>query len=319
MESSEASSGAWKGGDEHAIHAEGLDRALLGSLPCAFCGYELKGLSIRGKCSECGTAVRATILYTVDPQADEFKPIILPRLVALSLIGLLGSLFLATTLSWWPHLAESIRMVTGTSVPSSWAADAGRVLVLAGAVCGFGLIRPTSATRVWTVLAALCGAAGLVVIAMVWMRITRFDGTASSAAYLDGITGMERVQLRLMLEGAALVAIFGLRPNIRELVRRSMAMRTGQVDRQTMLVMAATVGIMAVGDAIRMGAIVLHGPGSEDQAEMLDWGGQLLVVLCSALLTLGLLSGLVDAIRLRRSILTPSPSLRGVLHGEHES
>src|SRR5436190_23878239 len=72
-----------------------LGRQLRGDLPCVACGYNLKGLSIRSVCPECGTPVRATILSVVDPHAAELTPIRLPALVALGLLfcaaGALGA------------------------------------------------------------------------------------------------------------------------------------------------------------------------------------------------------------------------------------
>jgi hypothetical protein len=68
--------------DSSGSDASRVDQSLRGSLPCCVCGYELKGLSIRSVCPECATAVRGTILYRVDPQADEFKPIRWPRVTA---------------------------------------------------------------------------------------------------------------------------------------------------------------------------------------------------------------------------------------------
>src|SRR5690606_27754218 len=59
-----------------------IARQLKGDLLCIGCGYNLRGLSIREMCPECGIPVRATILGVIDPMADELAPIPRPRLVA---------------------------------------------------------------------------------------------------------------------------------------------------------------------------------------------------------------------------------------------
>ena len=53
---------------------------------CARCGYNLRGISIRSVCPECGAAVRATILAVVDPHASELQPIRHPWPVAAGLV-----------------------------------------------------------------------------------------------------------------------------------------------------------------------------------------------------------------------------------------
>src|SRR5215831_18001819 len=77
-----------------------LARELGGDLPCAACRYNLRGLSVRSVCPECGTPVRATILFTVDPYASVLRPITWPRATAAGLIlwsmGALG----AAVLTW---------------------------------------------------------------------------------------------------------------------------------------------------------------------------------------------------------------------------
>ncbi|MBL8760751.1 MAG: hypothetical protein JNL50_05545, partial [Phycisphaerae bacterium] len=52
-----------------------LARELTGDLRCAKCAYNLKGLSVRSVCPECGLAISATLLAKVDPHAAELRPI----------------------------------------------------------------------------------------------------------------------------------------------------------------------------------------------------------------------------------------------------
>ncbi len=63
-----------------------LSRELAGDLPCIQCGYNLRGLTVKGMCPECGTSVRATLLAVVDPMAGEFRPISFPRLTAYGML-----------------------------------------------------------------------------------------------------------------------------------------------------------------------------------------------------------------------------------------
>src|SRR5262245_48877512 len=66
---------------------EAIARELTGDLPCVRCRYNLRGLSVRAPCPECGTPVRATLLAVVDPFAGELQPVSRPRLIVAGLIA----------------------------------------------------------------------------------------------------------------------------------------------------------------------------------------------------------------------------------------
>ena len=123
----------------------------------------------------------------------------------------------------------------------------------------------------------------------------------------------ERTLLRVGASVLTLVIIAGLRPNARVLVARSLALRTGRVDRQTLLAVATAAGICIVGDTI----------GYFSPA--MGWGktvetvGAVLMVVGGGLLTLGLAGALVDAVRIAAAVVVPSPSLRQVVRPAIES
>lgn len=49
--------------------AERLERILAGPLPCVVCRYDLRGISIRGLCPECGTATDQAIIRQTLPRS----------------------------------------------------------------------------------------------------------------------------------------------------------------------------------------------------------------------------------------------------------
>lgn len=287
-----------------------LDSSLTGSLPCLVCGYELQGLSIRGVCPECGTAVRATILHRVDPMAEEFRPITRPRLTAWCLVlwsvGALG----AAALCWLPRLAETWATVT-KALQAPVIAFAGRAAVLSAALSGLALLgvaRPTRDTPWWKTLAMLgaCIAYG----PLVW-SLWNIDGIDMSEpiAYFRDDPAATRIVWRLIQAGAILGVIAGVRPIARDLVKRSLVLRTGRVDRQTLLAMSAVVLVGAAGDAIRLWS-ALGAPGERWLAAAI---GTLVVALASVILTLGMVSALIDSYRIHQAIMIPSPGLRQVI------
>ena len=293
--------------------SETIGLRLTGALPCCVCRYDLRGLSVRSVCPECGTAVRATILYTVDPQAEAFQPLPLPRFTAIGLVlWPLGAL-LAGLLSLAPRVVDYFDKATqgyarGVS-RETWLAPAIVTVCAVSFVGALGLVRPARGmTFLQTLLASLAALAYLPLMWAVWVIHARLDRVAAPP-YVIAPPEFERCVMRLVLGACLVVILLGLRPNARRLVARSLTLRTGRVDRQTLLGMAIAVVIAAVGDGLRLVAINA-GPGA---ATMLADAGAVCIVIGSLLLILGFASAIVDGVRIARAVLTPSPGLRDVL------
>lgn len=289
--------------------ASSLDSALTGSLPCVTCGYELKGLSIRNVCPECGTAVRATILYKVDPMAEEFRPIVYRRWIAFGLIawsigGLIvgAGCWLLRILDWVPSLD-----VTAAAGPLiSWA------IVASAVVSGIGslaLIRPIPGTPISHNLQALGAVAAYIPLVWALARILLEIDPTRAPPYFSGPPQPDRILIRFIALGAIVVILLGVRPNARDLVKRSMVMRTGRVDRQTLLGMAIVAGLIMVGDALRL----MSGSVRWADPDLLSIAGSVVIAIGSAMLTLGLVGAAVDSWRIARAVLIPAPSIRQVL------
>jgi hypothetical protein len=110
---------------------------------------------------------------------------------------------------------------------------------------------------------------------------------------------------------AGLVIIAAMRPATRVLVSRSLAIRTGRVDRQTLLATAAAIVVLMTGDLLGLLARSSHGLASE----WMLLTALTLLAFGAVLLGIGLLSSLVDAARIARAIVRPGPSLTEVIHG----
>ena len=61
------------------------------SLPCARCGYDLRGLQADGDCPECGEPLRLTIIETVDPASRRLTPIQNPKTIGIAITGIVAS------------------------------------------------------------------------------------------------------------------------------------------------------------------------------------------------------------------------------------
>jgi hypothetical protein len=287
---------------------------LSGSLPCFACGYDLKGLSIVGHCPECGTAIRATILFRVDPQAEAFRPMHLPRVMAWASRAWLTGPVIAAVAIW---LARFEELAGGPrAAANSW--DSGLTTVAmwaigASAIAAIVSVRPIVGMPAWKTASALVGSVlgyGLAIFGFV--RVLMADDGRLAAYSLQRDADPERIVGRLIVAAGMLIVIVGCRPVARELVKRSVTLRTRRVERQTLLAIAAAVLVGVAGDGLRLWATTLHGAPSA----VLDVVGTVLVAVSSVLVTIGLLGALVDAWRIARAVETPAPTLRSVIDAE---
>jgi hypothetical protein len=291
-----------------------LSATLTGELPCISCGYDLRGLSILGDCPECNTAVRATILAAVDPMADELRPVRRPRLVAVGLVGWIGCWLLGAVVAWSVVLEQLLSSFLGLGPGARVPAErliAYAPLALPALLLGSGLAlvliaRPTDETKRWQsalvlIAAALCVPAGLIA-----GEITGLPIALPHAGTVLDPDSQQALVLRLALVAIVAVILLCVRPIARTLVRRSLALRTGRVDRQTIAAMIAALGVIAVGDTVRLGAHFASGPA----AQTLAVAGLAITLLGSLFFTVGLLSAMIDAVRIARAIVAPAPSLR---------
>ncbi len=281
-----------------------------GDLPCARCRYNLRGLSVRSVCPECGTPVRGTILAVVDPDASELRPIRVPRLTSV-LVALWGVAALLSALS-----VVALRVAESLHASGPARTDPGQLRMLPAAftlLSGLGaaaLIRPHAGIPPWqSGVAAVAVLAYLPLAWIQWHIHTAIDTLHPTAYVAAEIPDPQRPFLRVCATLCIGLIIVGLRPNGRLLVSRSLLMRTGRVDRQTLLVVLAAAGIAAAGDGLHLLAHAL----SDNRSDLLRIVGTLIIGAGSMLFLLGLFGVAIDCLRLRYAIVTPPLSLADVL------
>ncbi|MEM1424869.1 MAG: hypothetical protein AAGH64_12820, partial [Planctomycetota bacterium] len=123
------------------------DAMLTGELPCVTCGYELRGLSVRDACPECGTGVRATILAVVDPLADELAPMRAPSLTGVLIVSWALSSSIGVWLIVAVRLLDGVRALGLRAPELWWAWNAAFVLLIVSGVSALGFLAPTTRTR----------------------------------------------------------------------------------------------------------------------------------------------------------------------------
>ena len=295
--------------EEIVIEEQHLDRVLSGALPCAVCAYELRGLSIRGLCPECGTPVRATILFRVDPRAKEFRPLVSRRLTANAIILWSAGGLLAVIGLWFNHLFAYLRAEMGVPIRPGIADALAAAGVIASWLGSLGIIHPIKGGATHKTIAAAAGAAAYAFFLFAIWQIAAHD-RVSILPYIDASPDGKRVALRA-LSGVALIAIIlGLRPSVRELVERCLVLRTGRVARQTLLAIAGAAAVGLVGDALH--ALSLAAYDGRDPT-IFSNVGTLLIALSGAFILAGMVHAQFDTWQIRKSILAPSPSLEDLI------
>src|SRR5690606_23178743 len=111
-----------------------------------------------------------------------------------------------------------------------------------------------------------------------------------ASPYFGRLPDAERVFVRAVELSLISAIVLLLRTNARTLAARSAILRTGRVDRQTMYAVAVTAALGVLGDTVRLAAT--HTDGTLSQG--LSIAGVTLVVIASALLTMGMAGAAID-------------------------
>lgn len=287
-----------------------LSRELGGDLPCISCGYNLRGLSIRSMCPECGIRVRATILSVVDPEARELQPIGLPRLIVAGLLAWNAGAAGAALLAWLPH-AHDLVVQWVTPVGPRPNTTLGVVIAVAlSAIGSLALIHPHA--RIpgrATVLALLASTLYLPLLALMWVYLSRPESPGGTRFLWQRPPSAAAMDLLAGIYALVALIIFCQRPVARLLVARSLILRSGRVDRQTLYVIGIACGVASLSCLlIRTSASMTPVP-----SEVLRLAGTAVLALASLLITLGLLGALLDSLRICQAILTPRRTLAHVI------
>lgn len=300
---------AHPGPQTQAPAPEGLARELTGDLPCAWCKYNLRGLSVRSVCPECGAAVRATILARVDPYADVLRPISLPRATAAGMLLWSFASLAAALLVWGMRIADAIIIIWAFNPGLHWMPRLGAFCAFAAAVGALALIRPHAGIASRHIASAMLGVVAMFATAYMYHRIhVQFDpGRVKPYFSGDGML-TDRIWMRLIMGALLVASLFLLRPNARLLAGRSLLLRMGRVDRQTMRAMALSVAVGMLGDVLHLLGPRLPGSVARFSESLADF----LIAVGAMLFTVGLFGVVIDTLRIAPELLRPALSIERI-------
>ena len=246
--------------------------------------------------------MRATVLAAIDPLAALLRPISYRRVTATGLVMWAGGALAAALLTWVLVVAD-VLYAAGWVRPDTRPVAAAAIAALV--VSGLGataLIRPHAGIPSRQIAAAIAGVVAYV--PLVWSYTQMHVVLAARPFVQAEAPWPDRNLLRLGASAALMVIVLGLRPNARLLAARSILLREGRVDRQTLLVMALVLVVGAMGDVLHL---VCAGLPSRFDGAMLT-AGLLMIGVSSMLFTVGLAGVLLDVWRIRLVVLQPPPS-----------
>jgi len=281
---------------------DALSRELSRDLPCVRCGYDLVGLSVRDRCPECGTPVRATLLAVVDPLAGELAPIYAPRLLFAAMCIWSFSTFLACMSVWLMRAMEFIDPGLGVPLIAHWLGPAAAALLGIAGIALIPLARPhprlESGTTAGVILAVLAylGLAGLW-----WSMFTSMDRRTStifvSATADDGWRTLTRIGCGI----CAAIAVLGISKAWQAMQSRSVLMRSGRLDRQSTPSLLAAIGIAAMGDILWL--VFKPEQDTSIEGSLIRIISVAMIGVGSMLMTVGIAAILIDVVKLRHVIL----------------
>jgi len=307
-------------GDEHNPPAQDdlgatIARQLTGELYCIGCGYNLRGLSIRSNCPECGIPIRATILGIIDPHADELVPLCTPKLSAVGLNAWSIGATIAVGMVWVLRVGEVLRETMGvawTPMLAPWIGIGALVVSMLGALT---MIRPHHGMDRIGSLRAAIGISFYAPLIVIYSRVyLGYDILSPLPVFDPGLTALDRSILRVVMFLLIAGIIWGLRPRAVGLAVRSVVVRTGRVDRQSLYAVLASLGIAAFGDLIHILSTFIAF-GIDD---ILSTVSLVVIALGSVLFSVGMVNVCIDTIRLFPVLVRPGVGLSDIFETNRE-
>lgn len=291
----------------------GIGFDLTGNLPCIGCGYNLRGLTISGVCSECGTPIRASILAQVDPMAEQLQPIRRPRLVSTGMILWSWGAVVAALLVWVTRLIDVSNELFSLSIRFGSFRQFALLGIASSMLGAMVLIKPTAIMRTWECCKAIGAVLAYIPLLVMHHKLqTGYDLSMGPPFIGPDLLIADRSLLRLAEGALVIVIILGLRGNAIALAERSLVMRLGRVDTQPLIALVWSMLLAMGGDAL----VLAFGSGGAAIGGIVETIALVMISVGSFLFTIGLIGVGVDCVRLRPVLLEPAPGLTDIFQGD---
>jgi len=281
------------------------------SVPCARCGYDLRGLRVGGYCPECGLATRYSIQVAVDPTAQQLPEMTDPRGVGNAVFWLTLCLSIGTILMLARPAAlrlgalEPQRAAVWTNWTPRWLSLMAAAVALSAIWAALRLAPPRHKQHqgavwadIWLMVIGLATCAAIAVVASFGDYLASRDPIAMQHAIGQAV-------LRMTIVTGLALTLLGLRGVFGTIGQRSREYRTAQGGRQgTRELIAAVIGIGA-GEVLALIGLTWH-EGLRAIGVAVIWISALMLVVGEAYLV-------VNAWWIRRSLRKPPPTYEELL------
>ena len=274
------------------------------SLPCARCGYDLRGLQADGDCPECGEPMRLTIIETVDPASRRLTPIQNPKTIGIAITGIVASFTISFTLAIIALLIDA-----PSSLPIPHFLRIFPVTAVVWAAAGIGFLsflflvpmmrmcqrKELVGCRGGILLTGggvLCWSASMILTLWFLLR----PGTVNNQYAMLFDTCLPVISAGLVFSG--------FRKLIPRLGLRSRAFRQAQGSRQRMNDLLAALVVVIVGRTFLMTA-----PTESNLAIF----GLIIMIMSMSMIVIGLGYLLRNTLWIRQALTTPPPALTALL------
>jgi hypothetical protein len=279
-----------------------MDIAL--TMPCARCGYDLRGLQADGDCPECGEPIRLTIIETVDPASRRLAPIHRPKIIGNAITGIVTSFTISFTLA---IIALLIYAPSTLPVPQFLRVFPISAVVWASA--GFGFLSFLFLIPMMRMCQKkeLAGCRGGILITgfglLAWSTSLLFLVLFFFQTLLEGGPFSMLFDTFIPVISAGLV-FSGFRKLIPRLGLRSRAFRQAQGSRQRMNDLLAALVVVIVGRTL-----VETATGNSTLSIL----GLIIMIMSISLILIGLGYLLRNTLWIRQALITPPPALNELL------
>lgn len=285
-----------------------------GDIACRRCRYLLRGLSVDGRCPECGLEVWETVLDLIDPAASHLPRLRNPVGVGNALLWLMSCTMAAMVLLIAQPVAAQLdrfdpaQLDRFSALTPAWLPALAGAIILAGLWSAWRLMpaRNGDAPRngngrrsVRTDVRNLAG--GLVVFGSMLIVVgTRAPWDEPSAVSLT---------VHLAAIAGACLALYGMRGIMETIGKRSREYRTSRGGRQRSTEM--TFATLAVG----VGLVLQHFGYPYRESIPIHALGLAIAWISMLMLCIGLLYMLVNVWWIRRALRRPPPKLAEIVEG----
>ncbi|MGV6813780.1 MAG: hypothetical protein ACWA5W_02080 [Phycisphaerales bacterium] len=177
------------------------------------------------------------------------------------------------------------------------------------------MIRPHRSIKRLEAIRAAIGVSLYAPLILVYSELYLGIGLNSGLGISLGNDSIGKSVLRILLFVMTAGIVWALRPAAVGLAIRSVVVRTGRVDRQSLLAVLGAMGIGALGDVVHLITLALS-RGMLHEA--LSMGSMVLLALGSVLFTLGLANICIDTLRLYPVLIRPGVGIGDIFETNQE-